>query len=111
MWQYGDSKLEGWVYDTSLQVVSLERIKGTVSVISSDPSCPNPDGSFMIYFLINNLEDIVVFLESKVFNSKFQRFHFFAFHKNAYTSSKSLKLYFNQAFDYTKPFLKTIGRV
>ena len=35
VWQYGDSKLGGWVYDTSLQV-SFERVKETVSVISSD---------------------------------------------------------------------------
>ena len=40
--------------------------KGTVSVVSREPPCKYDNGN---YYLIHNVDDIVVFLGKTVFNS------------------------------------------
>ena len=44
--------------------------KGTVSVILSDPSCQDDNADLNLY-LINNVEDIIVFQGWKVLNSDY----------------------------------------
>ena len=49
-----------------MQIIQL---KGTVSVILGDAFIKNGNARFTTVRLINNLEDIVVFLRFKMFNS------------------------------------------
>ena len=62
------------IFDWNLKVI----VKGTVSIIPCDPS--SEDG-IRITFMINNVKDIVVFLDLKVF-SDFDNYYMSHLYRN-----------------------------